>query len=215
MQHVSFAVSPLAKQICERLKAARCRSMARWKSCPYLSIYLRPNDIGWILLPARERRRRTARPTQVTWDQDEALRELKTLTPDKGWLIRSPACATGSGRMAHRKQTPRRHRGRRYRRPRHGARAGAARLPLAGAEQAREFGEVGVGLHVAPAHCRCSMRWRRLRKNALMIERLVMMDAVTGERSATSCDARFSGSAILTRSRTAPTSTARSELAHD
>ena len=51
-------------------------------------------------------------------------------------------------------------------------------------EQAREFGEVGVGLHVAPNALSVLDALGvgpAAKKNALMIERLVMMDAVTGE----------------------------------
>jgi salicylate hydroxylase len=51
-------------------------------------------------------------------------------------------------------------------------------------EQAREFGEVGVGLHVAPNALSVLDALgvgAAAKKNALMIERLLMMDAVTGE----------------------------------
>jgi len=62
-------------------------------------------------------------------------------------------------------------------------------------EQAREFGEVGVGLHVAPnalAVLDALGVGAAAKRNALMIERLVMMDAVTGETVADiPCDARF------------------------
>ncbi len=62
-------------------------------------------------------------------------------------------------------------------------------------EQAREFGEVGVGLHVAPNALTALDALgvgAAAKKNALMIERLVMMDAVTGEKVVDiPCDARF------------------------
>jgi 2-polyprenyl-6-methoxyphenol hydroxylase-like FAD-dependent oxidoreductase len=62
-------------------------------------------------------------------------------------------------------------------------------------EQAREFGEVGVGLQVAPNALSVLDALgvgAAAKKNALMIERLVMMDAVTGEEVANiPCDARF------------------------
>jgi 3-hydroxybenzoate 6-monooxygenase len=62
-------------------------------------------------------------------------------------------------------------------------------------EQAREFGEVGVGLHVAPnalSVLDVLGVGAAAKKNALMVERLVMMDAVTGEEVANiPCDERF------------------------
>src|SRR6267154_4506546 len=62
-------------------------------------------------------------------------------------------------------------------------------------EQAREFGEVGVGLHVAPNALSVLDALgvgAAAKKNALMIERLLMMDAVTGAEVANiPCDARF------------------------
>ena len=62
-------------------------------------------------------------------------------------------------------------------------------------EQAREFGEVGVGLHVAPNALSVLDALgvgAAAKKNALMIERLLMMDAVTGEEVANiPCGARF------------------------
>ena len=62
-------------------------------------------------------------------------------------------------------------------------------------EQAREFGEVGVGLHVAPNALSVLDALgvgAAAKQNALMIERLVMMDAVTGEEVANiPCDANF------------------------
>jgi salicylate hydroxylase len=62
-------------------------------------------------------------------------------------------------------------------------------------EQAREFGEVGVGLHVAPNALSVLDALGvgpAAKKNALMIERLVMMDAVTGEEVVNiPCDAKF------------------------
>jgi salicylate hydroxylase len=51
-------------------------------------------------------------------------------------------------------------------------------------EQAREFGEVGVGLHVAPNALSVLDALGvgpAAKKNALMIERLLMMDGITGE----------------------------------
>jgi salicylate hydroxylase len=62
-------------------------------------------------------------------------------------------------------------------------------------EQAREFGEVGVGLHVAPNALSVLDALGvgpAAKKNALMIERLLMLDAVTGETIADlPCDQRF------------------------
>jgi 2-polyprenyl-6-methoxyphenol hydroxylase-like FAD-dependent oxidoreductase len=62
-------------------------------------------------------------------------------------------------------------------------------------EQAREFGEVGVGLHVAPNALSVLDALgvgAAAKKNALMIERLLMMDGVSGEEVANvPCDARF------------------------
>jgi salicylate hydroxylase len=62
-------------------------------------------------------------------------------------------------------------------------------------EQAREFGEVGVGLHVAPNALSVLDALgvgAAAKKNALMIERLLMMDAVTGEEVANiPCGERF------------------------
>jgi 2-polyprenyl-6-methoxyphenol hydroxylase-like FAD-dependent oxidoreductase len=62
-------------------------------------------------------------------------------------------------------------------------------------EQAREFGEVGVGLHVAPNALSVLDALgvgAAAKKNALMIERLLMMDAVTGEDVVNiPCGARF------------------------
>ena len=62
-------------------------------------------------------------------------------------------------------------------------------------EQAREFGEVGVGLHVAPNALSVLDALgvgAAAKKNALMIERLLMMDAVTGEEVANMpCGAAF------------------------
>jgi len=62
-------------------------------------------------------------------------------------------------------------------------------------EQAKEFGEVGVGLHVAPNALSVLDALgvgTAAKKNALMIERLLMMDGVTGEEVANiPCDARF------------------------
>src|SRR3954468_4774886 len=68
-------------------------------------------------------------------------------------------------------------------------------FPSLGLEQAREFGEVGVGLHVAPNALSVLDALgvgAAAKKNALMIERLLMMDAVTGDEVANiPCDARF------------------------
>jgi len=62
-------------------------------------------------------------------------------------------------------------------------------------EQAREFGEVGVGLHVAPNALSVLDALgvgQAAKRNALMIERLLMMDAVTGEEVANvPCGERF------------------------
>src|SRR3954463_14330644 len=62
-------------------------------------------------------------------------------------------------------------------------------------EQARQFGEVGVGLHVAPNALSVLDALgvgAAAKQNALMIERLLMMDAVTGEEVVNiPCDARF------------------------
>jgi salicylate hydroxylase len=62
-------------------------------------------------------------------------------------------------------------------------------------EQAREFGEVGVGLHVAPNALSVLDALgvgAAAKKNALMIERLLMMDAITGEEVANiPCGAAF------------------------
>src|SRR5215831_14507845 len=54
-------------------------------------------------------------------------------------------------------------------------------------EQSREFGEVGVGLHVAPNALSVLDALgvgAAAKKNALMIERMLMLDAVTGEEVA-------------------------------
>jgi 2-polyprenyl-6-methoxyphenol hydroxylase-like FAD-dependent oxidoreductase len=62
-------------------------------------------------------------------------------------------------------------------------------------EQAREFGEVGVGLHVAPNALSVLDALgvgAAAKKNALMIERVLMMDGVTGEEVANiPCGAEF------------------------
>jgi salicylate hydroxylase len=62
-------------------------------------------------------------------------------------------------------------------------------------EQAREFGEVGLGLQVAPNALSVLDTLgvgEAAKKNALMIERLLMMDAVTGEEIANMpCGERF------------------------
>jgi len=62
-------------------------------------------------------------------------------------------------------------------------------------EQAHEFGEVGVGLQVAPNALSVLDALgvgQAAKKNALMIERLLMMDAVTGEEVANMpCGERF------------------------
>src|SRR4029078_13464125 len=62
-------------------------------------------------------------------------------------------------------------------------------------EWAGKFGEVGVGLHVAPNALSVLDALGvgpAAKKNALMIERLLMMDGVTGEEVANiPCDARF------------------------
>ncbi len=62
-------------------------------------------------------------------------------------------------------------------------------------EQAQEFGEAGVGLQVAPNALSVLDALgvgEAAKKNALLIERLLMMDAVTGEEVANiPCDERF------------------------
>ena len=62
-------------------------------------------------------------------------------------------------------------------------------------EQAREFGEAGVGLQMAPNALSVLDALgvgAAAKKNALMIERLLMMDGVTGQEVANiPCDARF------------------------
>jgi 3-hydroxybenzoate 6-monooxygenase len=62
-------------------------------------------------------------------------------------------------------------------------------------EQAREFGEVGVGLQVAPNALSVLDALgvgAAAKKHALLVERLLMMDAVTGEEVANiPCDERF------------------------
>jgi salicylate hydroxylase len=62
-------------------------------------------------------------------------------------------------------------------------------------EEAHEFGEVGVGLHVAPNALTVLDALGvgpAAKKNALMIERLLMLDAVTGEEVANiPCGAHF------------------------
>jgi salicylate hydroxylase len=62
-------------------------------------------------------------------------------------------------------------------------------------EQAKQFGEVGVGLHVAPNALSVLDALGvgpAAKKNALMIERLLMMDGVSGgEVANVPCDARF------------------------
>jgi salicylate hydroxylase len=72
------------------------------------------------------------------------------------------------------------------------ARRGFASLVL---EQAHEFGEAGVGLQVAPNALSVLDALgvgEAAKKNALLIERLVMMDGVTGQEVANiPCDDRF------------------------
>jgi len=62
-------------------------------------------------------------------------------------------------------------------------------------EQSREFGEVGVGLHVAPNALSVLDALgvgAAAKEHALLIERLLMMDTVTGEEVANiPCDERF------------------------
>jgi 3-hydroxybenzoate 6-monooxygenase len=62
-------------------------------------------------------------------------------------------------------------------------------------EQAREFGEVGVGLQIAPNALSVLDALGvgvAAKKHALLIERLLMMDGVTGEEVADiPCDSRF------------------------
>ena len=82
-------------------------------------------------------------------------------------------------------------------------------------EQAAEFGEAGVGLQMAPNALSVLDALgvgAAAKKHALLIERLLMMDAVTGDEVANIPLRRAipaSASAIPTRSRTVPTSTAR------
>ena len=60
-------------------------------------------------------------------------------------------------------------------------------------EQAREYGEVGVGLQVAPNALSVLDALgvgAAAKKHALLIERLVMMDAVTGEEVSEKCVTR-------------------------
>ncbi len=122
---------------------------------------------------------------QVTQTKDEALAELKTLTGDKGWLDRvttglaeltewrlllamcgrSPSLAAASAGL------PVRWRWR--------ARA-SSRLC---SNKRREFGEAGVGLQMAPNALSVLDALgvgEPAKRHALLIERLLMMDAVTG-----------------------------------
>jgi hypothetical protein len=95
MQHVSFAVSPASqKRICTRLDAAKVPYDGPLEILPGIfSIYVfDPNDIRleFSCQPSNGEGEPLIVP-QVTQTKDEALRELKTLTADKGWLNRTTA----------------------------------------------------------------------------------------------------------------------------
>jgi catechol 2,3-dioxygenase-like lactoylglutathione lyase family enzyme len=95
MQHVSFAVSPASqKRIVERLKAAKVPYDGPMEILPGIfSIYLLdPNDIRleFSCQPGNGEGEPEIVPL-VTQTRDEALRELKSLTSDKGWLDRATA----------------------------------------------------------------------------------------------------------------------------
>jgi catechol 2,3-dioxygenase-like lactoylglutathione lyase family enzyme len=90
MQHVSFAVSPESqKRICERLKANKIPFDGPMEILPGIfSIYLfDPNDIRleFSCQPGNGEREPEIVP-QVAQTKEEALRELRSLTQDKGWL---------------------------------------------------------------------------------------------------------------------------------
>jgi catechol 2,3-dioxygenase-like lactoylglutathione lyase family enzyme len=98
MQHVSFAVSPDSqKRICEQLKAAKVAFDGPMEILPGIfSIYVfDPNDIRleFSCQPSNGEGEPEIVPL-VTQSKDEALRELKTLTGDKGWLDRATAGLT-------------------------------------------------------------------------------------------------------------------------
>jgi catechol 2,3-dioxygenase-like lactoylglutathione lyase family enzyme len=95
MQHVSFAVSPASqKRICARLDAAKVPYDGPLEILPGIfSIYVfDPNDIRleFSCQPSNGEGEPLIVP-QVTQTKVEALRELKTLTGDKGWLDRTTA----------------------------------------------------------------------------------------------------------------------------
>src|SRR3954469_24213593 len=95
MQHVSFAVSPKSQaRIRERLDAHRVPYDGPLEILPGIfSIYVfDPNDIRleFSCQPSNGEGEPCIVP-QVTQTKDEALRELKTLTGDKGWLDRTTA----------------------------------------------------------------------------------------------------------------------------
>ena len=96
MQHVSFAVSPESQTAHLRngLRRRRCRYDGPMEILPGIfSIYVfDPNDIRleFSCQPSNGEGEPWIVP-QVTQTKDEALRELKTLTGDKGWLDRATA----------------------------------------------------------------------------------------------------------------------------
>ena len=95
MQHVSFAVSPESQtRIRSRLEAAKVPYDGPLEILPGIfSIYVfDPNDIRleFSCQPSNGEGEPCIVP-QVTQTKDEALRELKTLTGDKGWLDRATA----------------------------------------------------------------------------------------------------------------------------
>jgi catechol 2,3-dioxygenase-like lactoylglutathione lyase family enzyme len=95
MQHVSFAVSPESQaRICQRLEAAKVHYDGPLEILPGIfSIYVfDPNDIRleFSCQPGNGEGEPLIVP-QVAQSKQEALRELKTLTGDKGWLDRATA----------------------------------------------------------------------------------------------------------------------------
>src|SRR5215467_7502427 len=95
MQHVSFAVSPESQaRIRARLDAHKIPYDGPLEILPGIfSIYLfDPNDIRleFSCQPGNGEREPEIVP-QVTQTKDEALRELRTLTPDKAWLDKATA----------------------------------------------------------------------------------------------------------------------------
>ena len=72
----------------------RCRSTGRWKSCPASSRSMCSTQTTSTWSSPASRATAKASPCivpQVTQTKNEALRELKTLTGDKGWLDRATA----------------------------------------------------------------------------------------------------------------------------